>query len=99
MKTEEMIKILKEKGYKIEEPEPRFLEVQFSNEEHILLENEDNFPLVETWGSQKLLNNFEVLREQDFGHFIINGYMNNFEFFYKDEWLRCDTFMPVRFLK
>ena len=35
MKTEEMIKVLKEKGYKIEEPESRFLKVKFSDRKQI----------------------------------------------------------------
>ena len=99
MKTEEMIKILEEKGYKIEEQEHKFLEVQLSEDKYVLLKNKDGDILVGTWDNMEFLNDFNYLKEYDNGHFWINGEYNKFEFFYKGEWLVCNNRMPVRFLR
>ena len=94
------INFLKEKGYKIEEPE-RFLKVKFSDRKFVLLEDEEESSLVETWDNDNDLNNFEYFMKNndDVGHFWIGGNVCKFEFKYKGEWLKCDKLMEVRFLR
>lgn len=99
MKTQEMIKALKEKGYKIEEPENKFLKVKYSEKKFILLENMNGLDLVKTWDIEEDLNDFEYFEKRNKGHFWINGDYNKFEFLYKGKWLICDEEMRVRFLK
>ena len=99
MKTDEMVKTLKEKGYEIKEPENRLLAVKFSDRKNVLLEDEDESSLVETWENKKDLNDFEYFKEDDCGHFWIGGMKRKFEFRYNGKWLICDDIMDVRFLK
>ena len=94
-----MIKVLKEKGYKIEEPESRFLKVIFSDKKNVLLENFWKNSLVESWTDENNLNNLGKFEENDSGHFWINGGIRKFEFRYKEKWLECNEDMPVRFLR
>ena len=98
MKTEEAIKFLKEKGYKIEEPESRFLNVKFSDKNNVLLEDKWENILVSTW-LKEYLNDFEYFEKYNYGHFWINGKFNKFEFKYKGKWLECNNIMDVRFLR
>ena len=98
MKTEEAINLLKEKGYKIEEPE-RFLKVLFSDRKNVLLEDEDGNCLVGTWDSKEFLNDSKYFEKINMGHFSIKGNVCNFEFRHEGEWLKCDKLMPVRFLR
>lgn len=99
MEIEEAITFLKEKGYKIEEPENRFVEVKYGGNRSILLKDLDGDVLVRTWYGEEYLNDFRYFKENDRGQFWINGDLNKFEFLYKGEWLICDKEMDVRFLK
>ena len=99
MKTEEAINFLKEKGYEIKEPETKFLKVEHSNIKNVLLENHKGHRLVETWIKKNTLNDFGWFEKNNRGHFHINGHINKFEFLYKNKWLKCNDYMPVRFLK
>ena len=100
MKTEEMIKALKEKGYEIKEPESRFLKVKVSDRGEIFLIDENKNILVGTWDDiERDLNDFDYFVKHDYGHFWINGDINKFEFFYEGKWLKCNKEMNVRFLR
>ena len=98
MEIKEAIKFLKEKGYKIEEPESRFLNVKFSDKNNILLEDEDYNVLVRTWLEENLYD-FNYFKAKDYGQFWINGKINKFEFKYNGKWLECNDIMDVRFLR
>ena len=98
MKTEEAIKLLKEKGYKIEEPE-RFLKVRLSDRDNVFLTDNDGNIILASWRSEKDLNDFGYIKENNYGHFFIRGNVCKFEFYYKGEWLECDERMDVRFLR
>ena len=98
MKTEEMIKELKEKGYEIKKPKNRFLEVKFSDRDNVLMDDDGEI-LVQTWDDEKDLNDFGYLEKEDVGQFKINGNIHKFEFLYNDKWLICDNRMDVRFLR
>jgi len=76
----------------------RFAEVQFADEEYILLEVKNNFPLVETWLYQKDLNDFDWFKEENEGHFWIQGNVKPFEIFLEDKWVYCNERTLVRFL-
>ena len=92
-----MIKILKEKGYEIREPD-RLLKVQLCDKKYILLKDKYDNQLVETWDSRNFLNYFKYFKENNLGHFCIKGQYNKFEFFYKGKWVKYDEEMGVRFL-
>ena len=96
---EEMINFLKEKGYEIKKTESRFIEVQFSNRNNVLLEDGDGNGLIGAWRDEEFLNNFECFTDRNIWHFVISGEANKFEFLYKGEWLICDNSMPILFLK
>ena len=95
---EEAIKFLKEKGYKIREPESRFLKVKFSDRKDVFLMDNDGNYLVGTLRDNNL-NDFEWFEENNVGHFQITGKFKNFEFYYKGKWLECNEEMDVRFLR
>ena len=99
MKTEEMIKVLKEKGYKIEEPESRFLKVKFSDRKDVFLMNDDGNIILSSWRSEKYLNDFKRYEDKNIRHFIISGEVSKFEFKYNGRWMECNGEMPVRFLR
>ena len=86
MKTEEMIKALKEKGYEIKKLE-RFLKVKFSDKDDVLLRDENGNVLIRTWDNKRDLNDFENFKKADIGQFWIRGNMRKFEFLYNGEWL------------
>ena len=100
MKTKEMIKALEKKGYKIKEPESRFLKVKVSDRGEIFLIDENKNNLVRIWATmENRLNDFEYFEKEDAGHFWINGDACKFEFKYKGKWLECNNIMDVRFLR
>jgi len=91
-RIEELEKELKElKGQ-------RFAEVQFSNKEYILLEDERGFGLVKTWMHKAGLNDFNSFERQNDGHFWIGGKDKPFEILLNGKWVYCDDYAPVRFL-
>ena len=99
MEIKEAINFLKENGYKIEEPESRFLKVKFSDMDDIFLMSKKPKYLVGAWRDEEFLNNFECFTDRNIWHFVISGEANKFEFLYKGKWLVCDNSMPILFLK
>ena len=99
MEIKEAVEFLKKNGYKIEEPESRFLEVKFSDRKDVFLMNDDGNIILSSWRSEKYLNDFGYIKENNYGHFFIRGNVCKFEFYYKGRWMECNGEMPVRFLK
>ncbi len=98
MKTEEMIKALEEKGYKIEEPKSRFAEVKFSKYQGVLLENKNSGILIDCICDEISLNDFEYLARGN-GQFWINGNIQPVELKFNKKWIRFDGQIHGRFLR
>ncbi len=99
MKTEEMIKALEEKGYKIEEPKNRFSKVKPSKDKNVLLENKNSEALIECLCDGISLNDSEWFNAYDAGQFFINGNIQPVELFINRKWIQVDKAIKGRFLK
>ncbi len=93
------IKLLKGKGYKIEEPKNKFAQVKLSKYKGVLLENKKSLNLIVCWEKEGL-NDFEYLARGN-GQFWINGHLQPVElkFGLNNKWIRFDGKIHGRFLR